>query len=84
MKLLSDNIEFLHNMANVLLEEETIDHTQIENLYKYGTITDPNTVEGNGAKSALEAAGIIVPDAIATESEGKSGASNGDTTDANK
>ena len=41
-------------------------------------------MEGNGAKSALEAAGIIVPDAIATESEGKSGASNGDTTDANK
>lgn len=85
MQLLSDNIEFLHNMANVLLEEETIDHTQIENLYKYGTITDPNTVEVNGAKSALEAAGIIVPDAIATESEGaNSGTTNGDTSDTNK
>lgn len=42
-------------------------------------------MEVNGAKSALEAAGIIVPDAIATESEGaNSGTTNGDTSDTNK
>ena len=69
MQLLADNEQFLHNMANALLEEETIDHAQIENLYKYGTLTDPTEGEGeDGAKSevksALEAAGIIVPDSI--------------------
>ena len=69
MQLLSDNIDFLHNMANALLEEETIDHSQIENLYNYGTLNNPNQPEPEDevkkeAKSALEAAGIIVPDSI--------------------
>lgn len=64
MKLLSDNMDFLHNMANALLEEETIDHSQIENLYKYGSVHAPETDKGNESKNALEAAGIIVPDSI--------------------
>lgn len=42
--LLTDNIDFLHNMANALLEEETIDAKAVENLYKYGTIKAPEEV----------------------------------------
>ncbi len=60
-KLLSDNLEFLHNMAKALLEEETIDAKAVENLYKYGTTKAPDAAE---PKSALEAAGIIVPETI--------------------
>lgn len=44
-KLLTDNIDFLHNMANALLEEETIDAKAVENLYKYGTTKAPEAVE---------------------------------------
>lgn len=68
MKLLSDNIDFLHNMAQALLREETIDHEQVENLYKYGSIHKPENVEGEPveAKNALAQAGIFVPDAIVT------------------
>lgn len=73
MKLLADNMDFLHNMANALLEEETIDHSQIENLYKYGSVHAPETDKGNESKNALEAAGIIVPDSIG-------GTTNTDTT----
>ena len=40
-KLLTDNMDFLHNMANALLEEETIDSTAVENLHKYGTTKAP-------------------------------------------
>lgn len=73
MKLLADNMDFLHNMAKALLEEETIDHSQIENLYKYGSVHAPETDKGNESKNALEAAGIIVPDSIG-------GTTNTDTT----
>lgn len=64
MNMLAENEQFLHNMANALLEEETIDHVAVENLYKYGTSKDPNATDDN--KSALEAAGIIVPESIET------------------
>lgn len=66
MELLANNIDFLHNMAHALLEEETIDHTQVENLYKYGTITSPEVDESKDAKHALEEAGIVVPKEIIT------------------
>ena len=67
MQMLAENIDFLHNMANALLEEETIDHKQIENLYKYGSVHAPEEESKDETKSALEAAGIIVPDSIPTE-----------------
>lgn len=67
MQMLAENIDFLHNMANALLEEETIDHKQIENLYKYGSVHAPEKESKDETKSALEAAGIIVPDSIPTE-----------------
>lgn len=60
-KLLSDNEKFLHDMANALLEEETIDAKAVDNLYKYGTTKAPETEE---PKEALEAAGIVVPEIV--------------------
>lgn len=55
-KLLSDNIDFLHNMAKALLEEETIDAKAVANLHKYGTTKAP--IESNDLKfdTALESA----------------------------
>lgn len=60
-KLLSDNEKFLHDMANALLEEETIDAKAVDNLYKYGTTKAP---EVEASKEALEAAGIVVPEVV--------------------
>ena len=60
-KLLSDNEKFLHDMANALLEEETIDAKAVDNLYKYGTTKSPEVEE---PKEALEAAGIVVPEVV--------------------
>lgn len=60
-KLLSDNEKFLHDMANALLEEETIDAKSVDNLYKYGTTKAPEVEE---SKEALEAAGIVVPEVV--------------------
>ena len=62
-KLLSDNEKFLHDMANALLEEETIDAKAVDNLYKYGTTKAPE-IEEPKAKEALEAAGIVVPEVV--------------------
>ena len=60
-KLLSDNEKFLHDMANALLEEETIDAKAVDNLYKYGTTKAPEIEE---PKATLEVAGIVVPEVI--------------------
>ena len=60
-KLLSENEKFLHDMANALLEEETIDAKAVDNLYKYGTTKAPEVEE---TKEALEAAGIVVPEVV--------------------
>lgn len=60
-KLLSDNEKFLHDMANALLEEETIDAKAVDNLYKYGTTKAPEVEE---PKEALEAAGIVVLEVV--------------------
>ena len=60
-KLLSENEKFLHEMANALLEEETIDSKAVDNLYKYGTTKAPEVEE---PKEALEAAGIVVPEVV--------------------
>ena len=60
-KLLSENEKFLHDMANALLEEETIDAKAVDNLYKYGTTKAPEVEE---PKEALEAADIVVPEVV--------------------
>ena len=60
-KLLSDNEKFLHNMANALLEEETIDAKAVDNLYKYGTTKEPEAEE---PKVASEVEGSVVPESV--------------------
>ncbi|MDK7357538.1 ATP-dependent zinc metalloprotease FtsH [Veillonella atypica] len=49
-QLLTDNMEFLHNMAKALLEEETIDSKAVENLHKYGTTKAPDETEAPTAR----------------------------------
>lgn len=53
-KLLSDNINFLHNMAKALLEEETIDAKAVANLHKYGTTKAPIASNDLKLDTALE------------------------------
>ena len=60
-KLLSDNEKFLHDMANALLEEETIDAKAVDNLYKYGTTKEPEVEE---PKVASEVEGSVVPESV--------------------
>ena len=60
-KLLSENEKFLHDMANALLEEETIDAKAVDNLYKYGTTKEPEAEE---PKVASEVEGSVVPDSV--------------------
>ena len=59
MKMLTDNKDFLHNMAKALLEHETIDGKQVDNLYKYGSITDPNAKVEDNSFDSLKANGIL-------------------------
>ena len=42
MQMLTDNIEVLHAMAKALMEVETINHHQVENLFKYHSIYSPD------------------------------------------
>lgn len=60
-KLLSENEKFLHDMANALLEEETIDAKAVDNLYKYGTTKEPEAEEPNVTS---EAEGNIVSEGV--------------------
>lgn len=60
-KLLSENEKFLHDMANALLEEETIDAKAVDNLYKYGTTKEPEAEE---PEVATEAEGVVVPEVV--------------------
>jgi len=75
MNLLTEHIDFLHNMAQALLEEETIDSKQVENLYRYGTLLSPEEEqtkaeeEANSKKTPLEVAGIVMPDKIDASKE---------------
>jgi len=50
-KLLSDNIDKLHCLANALIEKETLERDEIENLVKHGCLTAP--VEETADKESL-------------------------------
>ena len=63
-KLLSENEKFLHDMANALLEEETIDSKAVDNLYKYGTTKAPEVEE---PKETLDAVGVVVTEVVETK-----------------
>ena len=41
MQTLTDNMPVLEAMAQALLEVETIDHKQVENLFKYHSLYSP-------------------------------------------
>lgn len=75
-QLLTDNMDFLHNMAKALLEEETIDAKAVENLHKYGTTKAPVETEAP-AVSPVDAV-ISMPNAAeesktsSTESDAQS------------
>lgn len=53
-QLLTDNMDFLHNMAKALLEEETIDAKAVENLHKYGTTKAPVETEATAVSTVEE------------------------------
>lgn len=61
-QLLTDNMDFLHNMAKALLEEETIDAKAVENLHKYGTTKAPDETEAPTASHIMDAV-ISMPNA---------------------
>lgn len=61
VKLLSENMDFLHNMAEALLEYETIDHEDVVSLYETGKIAKkPEEEQVEAVKTTLTQAGIEV------------------------
>ena len=73
-QLLTDNMDFLHNMAKALLEEETIDAKAVENLHKYGTTKAPVETE----VPTVNATDEVISMPSATE-ESKTSATESDT-----
>lgn len=68
VKLLSENMDFLHNMAEALLEYETIDHEDVVSLYETGKIAKkPEEEQVEAVKTTLTQAGIEVPNDLQVE-----------------
>ncbi len=68
VKLLSENMDFLHNMAEALLEYETIDHGDVVSLYETGKIAKkPEEEQVEAVKTTLTQAGIEVPKDLQVE-----------------
>ena len=68
VKLLSENMDFLHNMAEALLEYETIDHEDVVSLYETGKIAKkPEEEQVEAIKTTLTQAGIEVPKDLQVE-----------------
>ena len=68
VKLLSENMDFLHNMAEALLEYETIDHEDVVSLYETGTIAKkPEEEQVEAVKTTLTQVGIEVPKDLQVE-----------------
>lgn len=68
VKLLSENMDFLHNMAEALLEYETIDHEDVVSLYETGKIAKkPEEERVEAVKTTLTQAGIEVPKDLQVE-----------------
>ena len=68
VKLLSENMDFLHNMAEALLEYETIDHEDVVSLYETGQIAKkPEEEQVEAVKTSLTQAGIEVPKDLQVE-----------------
>ncbi len=73
MRTLNENIEVLHAMAKALLEVETIDHKQVENLFKYHSIYAPGEepVKPEEEPAPPSAAAEIAAEDAAETSESK-------------
>lgn len=56
LRLLREHIKALHSMAEALLEVETINHEQVENLIKYGTLDAPKP-EGEDGEAGSDESG---------------------------
>lgn len=56
LRMLKENIKALHSMAEALLEIETINHEQVENLIKYGSLEAPKPEGGGESAEGAEPA----------------------------
>ncbi len=66
LKMLHENLDALKAMADALMEVETIDHQQVDNIMKYGSIYAP----GEEPKAKEEPAAPAEPDKTEPEEEG--------------
>lgn len=57
LNILTENLEVLHAMAQALLEVETIDHQQVENLFRYHSIHAPGEEADAEPAAAVSDAG---------------------------
>ena len=62
LHMLREHLDTLKNMANALMEVETINHQQVDNLVKYGTLEGPQGVKKEAAETPAETAEAETPD----------------------
>lgn len=55
LRMLREHIDALQNMAKALMEVETINHQQVENLIKFGTLEDPEDKKKEETAAASDA-----------------------------
>ena len=65
LHMLREHLDTLKNMANALMEVETINHQQVDNLVKYGTLEGPQGVKKEAAETPAETAEAETPDTAA-------------------
>lgn len=65
LHMLREHLDTLKNMANALMEVETINHQQVDNLVKYGTLEGPRDAKKEAAETPAETAEAETPDTAA-------------------
>lgn len=65
LHMLREQLDTLKNMANALMEVETINHQQVDNLVKYGTLEGPQDAKKEAAETPAETAEAETPDTAA-------------------
>ena len=65
LHMLREHLDTLKNMANALMEVETINHQQVDNLVKYGTLEGPQDAKKEAAETPAETAEAETPDTAA-------------------
>ena len=56
LHMLREHLDTLKNMANALMEVETINHQQVDNLVKYGTLEGPQDAKKEAAEMPVATA----------------------------